>query len=342
MSAARFDRRDVSADRLDRRDGSAAPFDRRGFLKAAGGVTAGKPLGPWTYRGRILDTVTNTTTNHSAMVEYKGQWYIVYHNGMLPGGGEFRRSVCIDKLFFNEDGTIQKVVQTLSPRARQPVAWYRFDERSGTTAADSAGGNWPGTLAGGATFVRTAHGGALRLNGTDGHVSLPAGIVWNMYDFTLAGWVKLTAADGHLVDFGTGTTAYMYLTPGGASGPVRFAITTSGVTREQRVDGTAALPTGRWTHVAVTKSALVATLYVNGVQVGQNTNLGLYPARLGNTPNNWIGPGHRGDQRRFRRRGRGSARRPDTGRTGDRAGAVGRADRLEHYGGHGVVAYWSG
>jgi hypothetical protein len=41
--------------------------------------------------------------------------------------------------------------------------------------------------------------------------------------------------------------------------------------------------------VAVTKSALVATLYVNGVQVGQNTNLGLYPARLGNTPNNWIG-----------------------------------------------------
>ena len=41
--------------------------------------------------------------------------------------------------------------------------------------------------------------------------------------------------------------------------------------------------------MAVTKSALVGRLYVNGVQVGQNTNISLYPARLGNTPNNWIG-----------------------------------------------------
>ena len=40
---------------------------------------------------------------------------------------------------------------------------------------------------------------------------------------------------------------------------------------------------------AVTKSALVGTLYVNEVQAGQNPNVGLYPARLGNTANNWIG-----------------------------------------------------
>jgi hypothetical protein len=81
----------------------------------------------------------------------------------------------------------------------------------------------------------------------------------------------------------------MYLTPSGGAGTVRFAITTGGPGREQRVEGGAALATGRWTHVAVTKSALVATLYVDGVQVGRNTNLGLYPARLGNTPGNWIG-----------------------------------------------------
>jgi hypothetical protein len=62
-----------------------------------------------------------------------------------------------------------------------------------------------------------------------------------------------------------------------------------GAAREQRIDGTAALPEGIWTHVAVTKSALVARLYVDAVQVGENSNLGLYPARLGNTPNNWIG-----------------------------------------------------
>lgn len=49
------------------------------------------------------------------------------------------------------------------------------------------------------------------------------------------------------------------------------------------------LPVAEWVHVAVTKSALAGTLYVNGVQVGQNPNVDLYPARLGNTANNWIG-----------------------------------------------------
>jgi hypothetical protein len=81
----------------------------------------------------------------------------------------------------------------------------------------------------------------------------------------------------------------MYLTPLGGAGVVRFAITTNGPNAEQRIDGTAPLPVEQWVHVAVTKSALVGTVYVNGVQAGQNPNVGLYPARLGNTANNWIG-----------------------------------------------------
>ncbi|MFI7227998.1 glycoside hydrolase family 43 protein [Nonomuraea angiospora] len=74
-------------------------------------ATAGNPLGPWTHRGVVLDQVSSTT-NHPAIIEYKGQWYMVYHNAAAPGGGNFRRSVTIDKLYFNADGTMQKVVQT--------------------------------------------------------------------------------------------------------------------------------------------------------------------------------------------------------------------------------------
>ena len=250
-------------------------------------ATATAPLGPWTYRGRILDTVTNTTTNHAAIVPFNGQWYIVYHNGMLPGGGEFRRSVCIDPLSFNADGTIQPVTQTLSERALKPVAWYGFDEPGGTVATDSSGNGLSATLVGGAGRASGLSGRALSLAGGSQHAAMPTGIVWNMVDFTLAGWVKLGASGGHLFDFGTGAAVTMYLAPAGASGVLRFAIAVNGA--EQRVDGTAPLPTGVWTHVAVTRSALVGTLYVNAVQVGRNTNLGNYPARLGNTPNNWIG-----------------------------------------------------
>ena len=214
-------------------------------------ATASNPLGPWTYRGRILDTVTNTTTNHAAIVEFKGQWYVVYHNGVLPGGGEFRRSVAVDKLFFNPDGTIQKVQQTLSPEALAPVI----------TRDD------------------------LHFDGAGQHTALPQGSVWNMYDFTFAAWVKLDSDNPaqRIFDFGASPNVHMYLTP-----QTRFAITTSGAGGERRIDGPA-LPKGVWTHVAVTKSALGAQLYVNGVQVGQHTNMSLYPARLGNTANNWIG-----------------------------------------------------
>lgn len=34
--------------------------------------------GPYEYKGRILDEV-NSGTNHSSIVEYKGQWYLFYH-----------------------------------------------------------------------------------------------------------------------------------------------------------------------------------------------------------------------------------------------------------------------
>ncbi|MFC8848287.1 MULTISPECIES: glycoside hydrolase family 43 protein [unclassified Micromonospora] len=74
-------------------------------------ATATSPLGPWTHRGVVLDRVSSTT-NHAGVVEFNGQWYMVYHNANAPGGGNFRRSVAVDRLSFNADGTMQKVVQT--------------------------------------------------------------------------------------------------------------------------------------------------------------------------------------------------------------------------------------
>jgi len=74
-------------------------------------ATASNPLGPWTMRGVVLDQVTSTT-NHPSIVSFKDQWYMVYHTADAPGGGNFRRSVAVDKLYFNADGTMRKVVQT--------------------------------------------------------------------------------------------------------------------------------------------------------------------------------------------------------------------------------------
>lgn len=67
-----------------------------------------KPLGPWECKGVFLDK-TNVLTTHGSCVEYKGQWYVFYHNGDLSGGQEHNRSICFDPIYFNADGTIQMV-----------------------------------------------------------------------------------------------------------------------------------------------------------------------------------------------------------------------------------------
>lgn len=74
--------------------------------------TAENIEGPWTYRGLIQDQSPNSTTTHPAIIDFRGKTYYFYHNGVLPTGGSYRRSVCAEELRYNPDGTIQKVIQT--------------------------------------------------------------------------------------------------------------------------------------------------------------------------------------------------------------------------------------
>ena len=72
------------------------------------------PLGPWDFKGIIMAEHDNTCwTNHHSLVEYKGQWYLFYHRNHFSPRDDKRRSVCIEKVAFNADGTIQEVKQTL-------------------------------------------------------------------------------------------------------------------------------------------------------------------------------------------------------------------------------------
>lgn len=74
--------------------------------------TAKNAAGPWNYQGIIQENVPNSFTTHPAVLDYKGKSYFFYHNGTLSTGGSYRRSICIDEMHYNEDGTIQKIIQT--------------------------------------------------------------------------------------------------------------------------------------------------------------------------------------------------------------------------------------
>jgi len=68
------------------------------------------PYGPFTYTGQILNPVVGWTSHHS-ICEFKGKWYLFYHDSSLSKGATHLRSVKVAEITYREDGTIE----TLEP-----------------------------------------------------------------------------------------------------------------------------------------------------------------------------------------------------------------------------------
>lgn len=167
-----------------------------------------------------------------------------------------------------------------------------FDEGSGATAADTTGNGRDASLENGVQWGEGRFGGAVVLDGNNDHLAFAPGVVEELRDFTLSIWVRPDAVPNwtRIVDFGSGTDRYLFLTPRNSlTGRLRYAITAGGNGAEQWIDGAGPLPTGVWTHIAVTLAGAVGTLYVNGAPVGSNPAMTLRPADLGRTTNNWLG-----------------------------------------------------
>ena len=77
-------------------------------------ATSNNPMGPFTYGGILMDeSASGCWTNHQSVVNFKNQWYLFYHNNDMSPKFDKNRSICADSLFFNNDGTIRKVIPTL-------------------------------------------------------------------------------------------------------------------------------------------------------------------------------------------------------------------------------------
>jgi hypothetical protein len=108
--------------------------------------TSTSPTGPWSYGGKIMNTIANkgAFTNHPGLIDYKGKSYLFYHNAALAGGGGYKRSVCIDELKFNENGSIplitpstgiQTAAENLNPyqwNQAETIAWEEGIETTKT------------------------------------------------------------------------------------------------------------------------------------------------------------------------------------------------------------------
>ncbi len=105
-----------------------ADISRNGRPTCLGYSMATSPLGPYEYKGIIIDNAgcdPETWNNHGSLVEFRGQWYVLYHRSTHCSSK--MRKACIEPIRFNEDGTIDEVEMTSQGAAGPLNAFETID-----------------------------------------------------------------------------------------------------------------------------------------------------------------------------------------------------------------------
>jgi hypothetical protein len=201
------------------------------------------PMGPYKPAGVIMDeSASGCWTNHQSIVEYKGQWYLFYHDKDYSPKFDKNRSVRIDSLFFNADGTIQKVKPTFRgvglTKATDKIQLDRYSgisEKGAMTA-----------------YIDT-------LNYFDG---------WKTILSRKNTWVQYNA-----VDFGSGNYKYLKMRYKSPKGSVFVLIQNS---KTGKAESKIKIPvSAKWTTVSISVSGIIA-----GIQNLILTNTGNNPVEI--------------------------------------------------------------
>lgn len=192
---------------------------------------------------------------------------------------------------YDNDGAIG-IIDTISMIVTEPtdkLPWYKFDEtRVGFFSADASGNNLTATNHGGPTYVEGRVNNAIRLDGVDDYVKLPASFINKLSDFSISTWINPESLANwmRVFDFGSGTNNYMMLTVDNGTG-ITFDFVVNGM--RQRVGTTRKLTINQWSYLTITMSNDILTLYLNGSFIGRNLNVTFRPYDLGSVTDNFIG-----------------------------------------------------
>jgi len=149
------------------------------------------------------------------------------------------------------------------------ISWYKLDETSGLTAADSSRSGHDGTVNGGAQWVAGWRDGALQFNGSNAYVDCGNEAGADVTDgVTVAAWINAdTFGDWRgIITKGMEASPYAMQTWGG--GLLRFSGnwgTVTGGTGTGTWNSAGAMPTGEWVHAAIAVGSEALTFYINVV-----------------------------------------------------------------------------
>ena len=155
-----------------------------------------------------------------------------------------------------------------------PVAYWPFNEGSGTITADTTGNGNTGTLSGGVSWTIDSTGGsALHFNGIDGYVPTNHAPSVDLTDqVKLEAWIKRESnADGTIIS----KNGPYYL--GIINNKINGRVYAGNPPSWEIVSSTTDLQLNQWYHLIMTYDGSYIKVYVNGIEEGSAPKTGLMP-----------------------------------------------------------------
>lgn len=179
--------------------------------------------------------------------------------------------------------------------ALNPVAWYKFDNTSGTTIIDSSGNGYNGVAYNGPTWVTGKYNNGMKFDGVNDYVSIP----YNS-DFNITGtgksWIFIIKPNVIQTDFAKLLSAYYnlkgYHISIRSTGELFMDVRVTGGTNNIQLTSTKKVNDNRW-HVVISTintTSKTANVYIDGAYSatdtydGAITSTATYPISIGYYP----------------------------------------------------------
>jgi arabinan endo-1,5-alpha-L-arabinosidase len=228
--------------------------------------------------------------HNAVFLDNDGRYWIVHHAYIVPSGAAYLR---IHELFWTEDFWPTLADQGPVDVEQALIAWWKFNEGSGTIAGDSSAHHYDGNILG-ATWVTDAVSRpiVISLDGTNDYIDLPDGLPDNFADFnglTISLWAYPTAvkSKSRFIDLGNGqANNNIYFGRNSSTSDLIFEVY-SGTSAMSNVVATGVIELNKWQHFTATIDEIgYSVLYKNG----QPMQTGITPPPWNVTrANNYIG-----------------------------------------------------
>ena len=231
------------------------------------------------YVNGVLVASSNRTNPILWDATFTGDIYFA-QNG---GGGEYFSGSLDDIRYYGRALSDQEVAGLAQPSTL--LGWWKLDEGSGLTAADSSGNDNTGLLSGGVSWTTGQFGNGLLFDGASGSVRIPRTTLLEPQAITVSAWVKRNGAQQTWTNVvrktwgnNSGPTYISWslqLNPNGSGSDIVAFNTGFSGGNDVLSSSAGAIPDGVWTHVAGVYDPTAASpqklLYVNGTLVASTS-----------------------------------------------------------------------